>query len=96
MGRVTADPSRYRNREVTVNGTVVTSVSVLGRGAYRVQDDSGALWVVSTVGVPREGSRVSVRGRIHDGFDASSLSGVPLPAGLSQGVVMVATSHRVK
>lgn len=96
LGRVTADPSRYRNREVTVSGTVVASVSALGRGAYRVEDDSGALWVVSTVGVPREGSRVSVKGRIQDGFDASMLSGVKLPAGLSLGVVMIETSHRVR
>lgn len=96
MGRVTADPSRYRNREVTVSGTVVASVSALGRGAYRVEDDSGALWVVSTVGVPREGSRVSVKGRIQDGFDASILSGVKLPAGLSLGVVMIEASHRVR
>ena len=96
VGRVTADPSRYRNREVTVSGTVVSSVSLLGRGAYRVEDDSGALWVVSTAGVPRQGSRVSVKGRIQEGFDASILSGVKLPAGLSSAMVMIETSHRVR
>jgi hypothetical protein len=81
---------------VTISGTVVNSVSLLGRGAYRVEDDSGALWVVSTVGVPRRGSRVSVKGRIQEGFDASILSGITLPAGLSPGMVMVETSHRVR
>lgn len=96
LARVTADPSRYRNREVTVSGRVVTSASLLGRGFYRIEDNSGSLWVVSSFGVPRQGSRVRVTGRIQDGFDASILGGMSLPAGLSSGVVMVETSHRVR
>ncbi len=94
VGRVTSDPSRYRNREVTISGTVVDSVSVLGRGVYRVQDSSGSLWVASTQGVPREGARVKVKGRVQDGFDLSMFGGnLNLPPGVASGVVLIASSH---
>ena len=93
VSRVTADPSRYRNRDVTVTGNVVDSVSVLGRGAYRIEDNTGSLWVVSMSGVPREGARVSVKGRVQDGFNLNLPGGVNLPAGLSSGIVLMETSH---
>lgn len=98
IGRVAADPSQYRNREVTISGTVVDSASLLGRGIYRVDDGTGTLWVVSTVGVPREGAQVSVKGRVQDGFDASLLGPLQakLPPGVSTGVVLIASSHRLK
>jgi membrane protein implicated in regulation of membrane protease activity len=96
VGRVTADPSRYINRQVTISGRVVDSVSVLGRGIYRVQDGGDSLWVVSNQGVPREGARVRVRGRIQDGFDVSIFGGRNLPAGLGSGVVMIETSHQIR
>jgi membrane protein implicated in regulation of membrane protease activity len=96
VGRVTADPSRYLNRDVTISGVVVSSASVLGRGVYRVEDNTGSLWIVSTRGVPREGARVSVKGRIQDGFDIGMLGGVNLPAGLSSGVVLIESSHRIR
>jgi hypothetical protein len=93
---VMADPSRYRNREVTVNGVVVNSASVLGRGIYRIEDRSGALWVVSNSGVPRQGARVSVKGRVQDAFDISGFGGANLPAGLASGVVLIESSHRIR
>jgi hypothetical protein len=96
VGRVTADPSRYRNRDVTINGYVADSASVLGRGVYRVEDNTGSLWVVSTQGVPRQGARVTVKGRVQDGFDASMFGGLNLPAGLSSGVVLIESSHRIR
>ncbi|HJW60773.1 MAG TPA: lipoprotein, partial [Actinomycetota bacterium] len=42
-----AEPSRYANRDVTVGGTVTQSVSLLGHGAYQIDDGTGTLWVVS-------------------------------------------------
>ena len=75
-----------------MRGTVVQSYSILGRGAYQVDDGTGKLWVVSDKGVPRKGSRVGVRGHIQDGFDLGSL--VKLPEAVSHGVVMIENEHR--
>src|SRR5688572_16223038 len=73
INRILSDPSRYRNDEVTVSGDVTESFSVADRGAYRIDDRSGQLWVVSTQGVPRKGARVTVKGTIRDVFDLGNL-----------------------
>ena len=49
-----ADPGKFRNRPVTVRGTVDQSASVLGKGAYRIVDRDQGLWVVTTGGAPRK------------------------------------------
>ena len=65
---------------------------LVGRGAYRLQDDSGELWVVSDRGVPRTGARVSVKGTIRDAFNLGILA-KQLPPGVASGLVMIETSH---
>ena len=97
INKVLADPSRYRNNDVTVSGAVVDSFSVADHGAYRIEDKSGQLWVVSTKGVPRTGARVSVTGTIRDAYDLGNLAGrINLPSAVASGLVMVETSHRAK
>jgi hypothetical protein len=92
---VLADPTRYRDGQVQISGEVVDSYSVLGRGFYRVRDDSGQLWVMSERGVPRDGARVKVKGTIREPFNLGSL-GANLPAGLGGAVMMVEDSHTVR
>jgi hypothetical protein len=67
IGKINADPSRYRNQTVQVTGTVVNSVGLLGRGGYQVQDDTGSIYVISGKGVPSRGSRVTVKGKVFPG-----------------------------
>src|SRR5438046_8866115 len=69
INEIMADPQRYSNREVGVVGNVVQSYSVLGKGAYQIDDGKGELWVVGDKGVPRMGARVGGRGRIGAGHD---------------------------
>jgi hypothetical protein len=95
INKVLVDPSRYRNQDVTISGNVVESFSVMDRGVYRVQDQSGALWVVSDTGVPRVGARVKVTGTIREGFNAGTLAS-RLPAGVAAGIVLVAKSHSAR
>ena len=95
VNQILADPSRYQNREVRVSGTVVESYSLASRGAYRIGDGSGELWVVSDRGVPRQGARVTVTGTIRDKFNLGSLGGmINLPSGLGQGLVLMESSHK--
>ena len=94
INEIKADPGRYANQEVAVVGNVTRSFSVLGRGAYEIDDGTGKLWVVSQSGVPREGARVGVKGKIRDGFNLGSI--VKLPEQISSGMVMIESSHKAK
>jgi hypothetical protein len=97
VNQILADPSRYRNREVRLSGAVVESYSVADRGAYRIDDQSGQLWVVSDRGVPRKGARVTVKGTIREGFNLGTLGDrINLPAGIGSGLVMMESSHKAR
>lgn len=67
IARINADPTRYQNKSVRVNGTVVNSFGVLGKGGYQVQDETGSIYVISGTGVPSKGVRVTVSGRVMAG-----------------------------
>lgn len=98
VNKVLADPAKYRDHEVTISGSVTDSYSALNRGVYRIQDETGQLWVFSEHGVPRKGARVSVKGTIRDGFNLGSLGGIVgnLPAGVGSGLVLIESSHKAK
>jgi hypothetical protein len=94
VARLLAEPERWRNRDVGLKGDVVRSVSVLGRGAFQLDDGTGTIWVVSTRGVPREGARVGVRGELKDIVDLGTL--VPLPPEVGSGLVLLAEDYRAR
>ena len=96
INQVLADPSRYRNRDVQLSGAVVDSYSLANQGAYRIDDNTGQLWVVSNKGTPRKGAQVIVKGTIRDGFNLGSLGDqIKLP-GIGVGLVLLESSHRAK
>lgn len=90
---ILADPGRYHNQQVTVAGTVTESVSVLGRGAYRISDGGSSIWVVTTRGAPRKGARVKVTGQVQEGFDLGVFGGL-IPESIRSGVVLLESSHK--
>lgn len=87
IGRINADPSRYRNQTVRVSGTVVNSVGALGTGGYQVEDGTGSIFVISRKGVPSRGSRVIVTGKVFPGAEV---------LGQSVGTAIREQSHTVK
>jgi len=92
-----ADPSKYRDKSVTVRGIVADSASVLGNGAYRITDHEQGLWVVTRSGAPRKGARVEVTGQLQDGYDLSGFgAGRKLPGALQNGLVLVESSHKAR
>ena len=97
VNQILADPSRYRNREVRVSGAVVESYSLANRGAYRIDDGTGQLWVVSDRGVPRRSARVTVKGRVREGFNLGPLGDrINLPRGVGVGLVLMESSHKAR
>ncbi|MEO8597509.1 MAG: hypothetical protein ABI759_29595 [Candidatus Solibacter sp.] len=86
IGRITADPSRYRNQTVHVTGTVTNSVGLLGRGGYQIEDQTGKIYIISGSGVPSRGSRVTVTGKVMPGAEV---------LGMSVGVTIREESHKV-
>ena len=97
VNQVLADPSRYRDREIPLSGSVVESYSFVNRGAYRLDDGTGRLWVVSDRGVPRINARVIVTGRVREGFNLGSLGDrINLPLGIGSGLVLMESSHKAE
>jgi hypothetical protein len=69
ISRVLADPHRYRNREVHVEGTVTNVVGALNTGVYQLEDGTGKIFVASGRGIPAKGTRVKVSGNVIEGVN---------------------------
>jgi hypothetical protein len=67
IGRLSADPARFRDRDVALRGVVVNSFGALGMGAYELDDETGRIWVLTEMGVPPKGSRIRPVGRFING-----------------------------
>jgi hypothetical protein len=72
------DPGRFDGTTVRVAGKVVTSVGLLGYGAYRLDDGTGTVLVVSEKGAPREGAEVGVEGTFRSVFTFRDQSGAAI------------------
>jgi hypothetical protein len=72
---INRDPGRYTNKDVTIAGRVSTSFGALGTGVFEVDDGTGRMWVYSqNFGVPSNGAKVAVTGRIEQGFSLGGRS----------------------
>jgi len=69
ISKINQNPSKYRNREVALVGTVTDSYGLLGNGTYELDDGTGRLWVATTHGVPSKGTRVGVSGQVYTGLE---------------------------
>ena len=85
IAKITADPDRYRGKEVGIAGRVTDSWGVLGAGAYEIDDGTGKIWIATKRGVPSRGARVGAKGYVHNGFSI---------AGRTFGTVMEETDRR--
>ncbi len=69
------DPSRYDGKTVRIAGEVKEAAGVLGYGAYKIDDGTGTLTVVSQGGgAPRVGAKVGVEGTFRAAFTLGSQS----------------------
>jgi hypothetical protein len=74
IAQINADPLRYRNRTVHVQGMVTESAGAFSFGGYQVSDGTGKIYVLSTRGVPATGAHVSVAGSVVSGVTIGTRS----------------------
>ena len=68
INKINADPGKYYNKKVSIEGTVTDSYGVLGQGAYELDDGTGKIWVLAERAVPARGSHVEAKGHVITGF----------------------------
>ncbi len=72
---IEANPSRYQNKEIAIAGTVKDSYGIsipgtpLRGGAYKIDDGTGSIWVVSETTVPIKGTQIGVKGLVGNGVN---------------------------
>jgi hypothetical protein len=72
---INRDPGRYANKDISIAGRVSGSFGAFGTGVYEIDDGTGKMWVYSeNYGVPGNGSKVAVTGRIQQGFSIGGRS----------------------
>jgi hypothetical protein len=72
---IEANPSRYLNKEVAIAGTVQDSYGInipgtrMRGGAYKIDDGTGSIWILTEEGVPTKGAQIGVTGRVGSGIN---------------------------
>lgn len=72
---IEANPAKYQGKSVAIVGTVKQTygVSIPGTnyrgGIYKVDDGTGAIWVVTEETVPAKGAKIGVKGKVQDGVN---------------------------
>jgi hypothetical protein len=75
IGNIEANPNKYQNKEVVIAGTVKDSYGVnipgtsIRGGAYKIDDGSGSIWILTENGPPTKGAQVGVKGIIGNGVN---------------------------
>jgi hypothetical protein len=70
---IEANPSEYNNKETAIAGVVIDSYGInvpgtpIRGGAYKVDDGTGTIWVITEKGVPSKGTQVGVVGTVGNG-----------------------------
>jgi hypothetical protein len=75
IGEIEANPSKFEGKKVAIVGTVENSYGISAPilrgfrgGAYKIDDGTGEIWVLTNSSVPSKGVRVGVKGKIQTGI----------------------------
>jgi len=69
------NPSKYQNKEVAIVGTVKDSYGLsipgtpLRGGAYKIDDGTGSMWILTENSVPTRGAQIGVKGLVGSGLN---------------------------
>ncbi len=70
IGAVTATPAEFQDAEVSLRGTVTEIVTVpfARRSVFRLQDSTGAIWVLGVGDAPKRDDDRTVTGTVRTGI----------------------------
>jgi len=87
IGDILDAPSQYEGKELTISGIVGETAwfSLVEKGAYRLDDGSGTIWVFTSQPPPEEGTSISTKGEVLSAFSI---------AGQSYGTVLEETQRK--
>lgn len=90
---IEANPSKFNNKKAAIAGTVkdgygvnIPFTSIRG-GAYKIDDGTGSLWVITQKSVPSKGTQIGVKGKIQNGVNFG---------GKNYGLAMMEDDRRLK
>lgn len=72
---IEANPSKYQSKDVAIAGVVKDSYGInvpgtpIRGGAYKIDDGTGSIWVVTEDAVPSKGAEIGVKGRVASGLN---------------------------
>ncbi len=77
IGDILKKPEEYSGKTVNIKGEVteVLSIPFIAQGAYKVDDGSGSIWVITTSGTPAKGKEVSVKGTVRTTYTIGNIKG---------------------
>lgn len=70
ISTILQNPDKYEGKIVTIKGTVteIITIPLLSQGIYKVEDNTGTIWVVTKTGTPSKGKEVTVTGKVETAF----------------------------
>lgn len=76
ISNILQNPDKYEGKIVTIKGTVteIMSIPLISQGIYKVEDNTGAIWVVTKSGTPSKGKEVTVTGKVETAFKINEQS----------------------
>lgn len=75
IAEIQANPSKYYGKSIAIAGTVRDSYGVsipltqIRGGAYKIDDGTGSIWIVTQDTVPTKGAQLGVKGKIESGVN---------------------------
>lgn len=88
------NPSKYHDKDVAVAGTVKDgygiSIPILrsaSGGAYKIDDGSGSIWVITNGSIPTKGAQLGVKGKVVNGYNHN---------GKNYGLVIIEDDRKFK
>lgn len=77
IGDILKKPEEYSGKMVNLRGEVteVFSIPLVSQGAYKLDDGSGSIWIITESGTPAKGKTVSVKGTVKTAFVLGGIRG---------------------
>lgn len=72
---IEANPGKYQNKETAIAGVVLDSYGInvpgtnIRGGAYKIDDGTGTIWVITENSVPTKGTQIGITGTVGTGVN---------------------------